>query len=301
MRRQHVVRLTFVVGTALLLNLSGCSDEKKELAKDPQSNAPAATEAPPSAAVPIDSTTVTSEHTPESPSAEIHAQTGTAHWFYEGELHPGNWGALSPEFAVCSGGSNQSPIDISYIQFTNMAPLDVRYQDAPLQVVNNGHTIQVNYPAGSTLTIGDIQYELVQFHFHSPSEHTLGGHAFDMVVHLVHRNTEGGLAVIAAMLKEGKENELVKAIWENAPGPNSPGQNTAVTINAGALLPDSLSRYFHYSGSLTTPPCTENVQWFVLANPLEVSREQITKFRETFPLSTRPVQPINGRAVLAAN
>lgn len=303
MRRPCVACWPSVVGAALLLSLTACSDEKKEQAKVQAPSAPAATsEAPPSASVPVDTAATTAEPAPAGTPAEAPAQEGGAlHWTYEGAAGPASWGSLSPQFAVCSTGTRQSPIDISYVQFTTLPPLQVSYQDAPLRVVNNGHTLQVNYPAGSTLTIGDTQYELVQFHFHSPSEHTLGGQAFDMVTHLVHKNAEGGLAVIAAMLKVGDENGLVKTIWENAPGPNAQGENTAVTINAGALLPENLSRYFHYSGSLTTPPCTENVQWFVLANPLEVSQEQVAKFRDWFPLSTRPVQSINGRAVLATN
>lgn len=300
MSRSDVARRASAAGAVLLLSLSACSDEKKEVAKSQAPIAPAPSEAPTPA--PVDRAAASLEH---ADSGETLPQTPAphdqGHWTYEGASGPTNWGALSPEFAICSTGTSQSPIDISHVQFTNLAPLQVNYEDVPLQVENNGHTLQVNYPAGSTLTIGDSQYELVQFHFHSPSEHTLGGHAFDMVAHLVHKNATGGLAVIAAMLKVGNEHGLVKTIWENAPAPDARGNNGGIIINAGAMLPREVSRYFHYSGSLTTPPCAEGVQWFVLANPSEVSQEQVARFREWFPLSTRPVQPVNGRPVLATN
>lgn len=292
---RFVVR-SLAVATTLSFALAGCSDETPT-PPAPHTQAPAAI----SSAPPTVATVKPQDAVPQDKMGWGRKAASHAHWAYEGETGPTTWGTLAEGFASCSKGSNQSPIDISFVAITDLPAIGLSYQDSPLQVENNGHTIQVKYQSGSTLTLGGTRYELVQFHFHSPSEHTLGGHAFDMGVHFVHKSAEGKLAVIAAMLKAGEENGLVKTIWENAPSEVGHTNAQQVSINASALLPQNMTRYFQYAGSLTTPPCSEGVNWIVLAQPVEVSSTQIAKFREWFPLSARPVQPVNGRAVLATN
>jgi carbonic anhydrase len=173
-------------------------------------------------------------------------------------------------------------------------PLSVHYRETPLQIVNNSHTIQVDYAPGSYAELGGKRYDLAQFHFHSPSEHTVAGKHFDMEAHLVHRDTEGKLAVVGVFLKKGQELAALKGVWENLPKSEAEKTVAGVTADATALLPAHRA-YYSYSGSLTTPPCSEGVSWFVIAEPVEVSAEQIEAFRAIVSRNARPVQPLNGR------
>lgn len=234
-------------------------------------------------------------------AADMSPTSHEIHWSYAGTGAPEYWGTLKEEFATCALGKKQSPIDVSGVTVTALPALNTQYKDVPLQVVNNGHTIQVNYAPGSTLTLEGKPYELAQFHFHSPSEHTIGGKSTDMVAHFVHKAADGELAVIETQMTAGQEQSLIKSIWENLPRSGETRDSADTKINAAQLLPDNRSEYFHYIGSLTTPPCTEGVRWFVLANPIQVSAEQIATFRNLFPMNARPVQAVSGRPVLAAN
>lgn len=218
------------------------------------------------------------------------------HWSYGGAASPTQWGRLGHDFASCEVGRDQSPINIDDAVVGAPAKIEFNYVPVPLVVVNNGHTVQVNYASGSTVTINGMKYELVQFHFHTPSEHTLSGRASAMELHLVHRNAAGELAVVGIMMKQGAPNPAIDAIWKQIP--KSKGINTVggVTINAANLLPKETT-YFSYSGSLTTPPCSEGVKWNVLAEPIQVSEEQIATFESLYQVNARPIQPINGRII----
>ncbi|MDX8394211.1 MAG: carbonic anhydrase family protein [Mariprofundales bacterium] len=223
------------------------------------------------------------------------------HFTYDGDNGPANWGTLSEDWAACSGtGNTQSPVDIVTANIAaNSAAvaLVTDYKDASLNVKNNGHSITVSYPAGSSLIIGDSSYELLQFHFHAASEHTIDGQHSDLVAHLVHKNAEGKLAVIAVLLNEGDANTAIDAVWSNMPKDvgteNSP---EGVSINAATLLPTDMS-YYHYNGSLTTPPCSEIVSWYVLKNAVTVSKEQIAAFRVLYSDNVRPVQGLHERNI----
>lgn len=268
---------------------AACSDDKPShsQAVPTSENKTAVVEAPPAAAT-----------TPAATPAASHAEV---HWSYAGAGAPEHWGELKSEFATCATGTHQSPIDISGVTVAAQPELIVDYKDAPLAIANNGHTIQVNYPAGSTLTIDGKSYQLAQFHFHSPSEHTLGGKSSAMVAHLVHKNEQGELAVIESRLDPGADHSVIGKIWQHLPAAGQQLDVADATINAKDVLPRNLARYFSYDGSLTTPPCSENVKWFVLAETTLISEAQVETFRQSFPLSVRPVQPINGRAVIANN
>jgi len=213
------------------------------------------------------------------------------HWSYEGAMGPEHWGDLFPE---CKGKS-QSPIDI-HSPFTGDADaLAVNYKPSPLKIINNGHSIQINYAPGSSMTIHEKKYELVQFHFHKPSEEEINGQAKAMVIHLVHKSEDGKLAVIGVLVNEGKANEAIQTLWSNLPKEEGKESSvTSVTINVSNLLPSDLS-YYHYVGSLTTPPCTEGVDFFILKNPIEMSKAQIAAF--PYAKNARPVQPLNGRKI----
>ena len=232
---------------------------------------------------------------------EEEAHHDEVHWGYEGSNGPYYWGDLKDEFATCKDGKRQSPIDISAAIVTSLADIEIDYQDTPLDIVNNGHTIQVNYQPGSHITIGSKQFDLLQFHFHSPSEHTVGGKAYPMVAHLVHKASDGQLGVIGILLKEGKANALIDQLWTHLP-PHA-GEKASVEgelVNVSGLLPVDMT-YFNYSGSLTTPPCSEGVNWMLLATPVSLSAEQIERFRSLYTFNARPVQPINGRPIGLSN
>jgi len=235
-------------------------------------------------------------------AAPAHVAQHAAHWAYEGEGGPQNWATLDAKYSACSDGKNQSPIDISPVTITSLSDIEFNYQESPLEIKNNGHTIQVNYAPGSSITVAGKQYELLQYHFHSPSEHTIGGKAYDMVAHLVHKAADGQLGVIGVVFSAGdKVNSAVSKLWLNMP--EKAGVTTKVTgvkVNAADLLPVDYT-YFNYSGSLTTPPCSEGVNWMVMATPNSVSEAQVEQFTNLFPLSARPVQPLNGRMVRASN
>lgn len=221
---------------------------------------------------------------------------GEVHWSYRGETGPAHWGDLKSEFSTCKSGKQQSPINIRAAHSAALAAITPAYQAVPLYVLNNGHTIQVNVASGSHVTVAGKQYELLQFHFHSPSEHEVDGRAADMVAHLVHKAADGQLGVIAVLMKKGDNNPLIEKIWKHLPSHEGEYSKAAIHINAADLLPEELS-YYHYAGSLTTPPCSEGVNWMVLKKEVEVSAAQVKVFTDIFQKSTRPVQPLNGRSV----
>jgi carbonic anhydrase len=173
------------------------------------------------------------------------------------------------------------------------------YKPSPLKIVNNGHTIQVNYAPGSYAELGGKRYELAQFHFHSPSEHTVAGKHSEMEVHLVHRDSEGGLAVVGVLLRKGHEIAGLQGVWDHLPQNEEETTVEGASVDASSLLPRH-SEFYNYSGSLTTPPCSEGVAWYVMVEPVEVSVEQIGAFQAIVSANARPVQPLNGRVALAA-
>lgn len=232
-----------------------------------------------------------------------HASEGKiTHWGYEGANNPTEWGKLNPEFATCAVGEHQSPIDIHSVEINPVhqksvsANMEFNYQPTPLTVANTGHNVQVNYTDGSSVKIGGREYKLSQFHFHTPSEHTLNGEAYAMEAHLVHQDQNGEYAVVSLLIEPGTENKQLKNIWDNIPETGNVKAVSNATINVADLLPESTSNY-HYIGSLTTPPCSEGVNWYVLREPIQASPEQIEQFTEFYSVNARPTQPLNDRAI----
>jgi carbonic anhydrase len=227
------------------------------------------------------------------------AQAAEKHWTYLGHGGPSEWGALSPEFATCKLGKNQSPIDIRGAKAADLPAIKFDYKPSPLKVIDNGHTIQVNYAPGSSIEVGGIRYELVQFHFHKPSEEKIDGKSHAMVAHLVHKSPEGKLAVVAVLLDKGGANGLIDSIWKNLPtAKEKEVLVTNVTIDAANLLPGNKG-YYTFQGSLTTPPCSEEVTWLVLKTPVKIGDGEIAAFGKIYPMNARPTQALNGRAVQA--
>jgi carbonic anhydrase len=220
-------------------------------------------------------------------------------WGYVGELDPDHWGDLSAEFATCKEGKAQSPIDIRYGQRMDYAPLSFQYRSDSLAVTNDGQGMRVDAGPGSFLIANGHEYALQQYHFHTPSEHRILGARADMELQLVHRDGQGKVAVVAVLMNAGRRiNSTLKRIAEALP--QSPGQTfygRQVATNPLFLLPPERS-YFSYPGSLTTPPCGEGVDWFVMAEPVEVDADLIARFRQAMAVNARPVQPDNSRPVL---
>ena len=239
-----------------------------------------------------------------SPKAAAGAagHAGEAHWSYEGETGPQAWGQMKPEFNLCAIGKRQSPIHIDERDTLQgpAEPLQFNYQPSDGSVVNNGHTIQVDVQGDNTLTVRGSVYKLLQFHFHTPSEERVNSRGFAMVAHLVHRNAEGQLAVVALLMDPGSANSLINKVWTYMPldsGDRVRMPQNLLDLNE--LLPKD-QRYYQFMGSLTTPPCTEGVLWNVIKQPISVGRDQIRLFSQLFSNNARPIQAINGRPVRSA-
>jgi carbonic anhydrase len=226
------------------------------------------------------------------------AASDPVHWSYEGEEGPAHWGELSEDFAACGEGMEQSPVDVPASAPVNAADIGFNYQATDLNIVNNGHTIKVNYNEGSSMEIDGKTYNLLQFHFHALSEHTIGGNYSDGEMHLVHQSSDGEYAVVGVMLERGAENAAFAPVWDNMPAEEGEPQTiSGVSVNAADLLPADQS-YYRYNGSFTTPPCTEGVKWFVMSNPVELSDAQMGAFEAIYNGNYRPVQPFNARTFL---
>ena len=220
-----------------------------------------------------------------------------AHWSYEGAGGPAKWGDLDAANKACSLGSQQSPINIGPTIKSQLPALKLSWSKTADTIVNNGHTIQLNFAEGSTLRLGDTTYKLLQVHFHRPSEHMIGGKSFPMEAHFVHRADSGGLAVVGVLMAEGKPNAAFGKIVKTMPAAEGPAVKADASIDPHAMLPTRLS-YFRYPGSLTTPPCSEVVEWLLLATPIQVAAADVAAFAKLYPMNARPVQKDNRRYVL---
>lgn len=227
------------------------------------------------------------------PAVKHHAHI---HWGYEGPGAPERWADLDPKNKLCALGERQSPIDIRDGVKVDLEPIQFNYKPSLFRVVDNGHTIQVAVGEGN-LTVTGRTYELIQFHFHRPSEERINGKYFDMVAHLVHRSDDGKLAVVAVLMERGAENPFIQSIWNNLPlDKNIDVAPTSTTLDLNAFLPASKA-YYTYMGSLTTPPCSEGVLWMVMKQPVPISPEQISIFSRLYRNNARPIQPTGGRLI----
>lgn len=237
--------------------------------------------------------------TPAKPKARrVARSTHAVRWAYKGAGGPKNWGKLKPAYKICSEGRNQSPINIEIAEAASLSPLRVHYKVSLIQMVNNGHTVQAKYGKGSYITIGDERYELQHFQFRTPSEHRIAGRHFPMEIQFVHRNRRGQLAVLGVLATYGDYNLAARELWDRLPArAHTKSADTRALINARDLLPENAA-YFRYTGSLTTPPCTENVKWMVLQTPVRFSESQIAKLHRIIGENARPAQPRNSRYLL---
>lgn len=222
------------------------------------------------------------------------------HWSYGGEGGPAQWAALQPEFATCGLGSRQSPIDIRGGIRVDLEPIRFDYRPSSFSVIDNGHTVQANIAGSNSIEIGARRYDLLQFHFHRPSEERINGRQYDMVIHLVHKDPEGRLAVIAVMLEQGRAQPAIQLVWNSLPLEKHQENPAPVPLDLNLLLPED-RRYFTYMGSLTTPPCSEGVLWMVMKQPVPISSDQVGIFARLYPMNARPIQPGAGRLIKESN
>jgi len=220
------------------------------------------------------------------------------HWGYTGHGGPDSWGELSEKFHTCAAGVNQSPIDVSGSVEAKLPAIGFAYQGQPREIVNNGHTVQVNVAPGSYITVDGQQFELKQYHFHTPSENLIEGKQYPLEAHLVHADARGNLAVVAVMFEQGSHNAVLAQLWDELPRHGGEQHALAAAPDLDALLPQDRS-YYRFNGSLTTPPCSEGVRWLVLSQPLSIDSAQVDAFAAAVHgHNNRPVQPLHARIVL---
>ena len=222
------------------------------------------------------------------------------HWSYEGEHGPANWGKINAAWSKCATGNRQSPIDIRNGMKVELEQINFDYHPASFNVIDNGHTIQVTVGGGNYISIMNRQYELQQFHFHRPSEERINGKGFEMVAHLVHKDAEGHLAVLAVLIERGKPQSLIQTIWNNLPLEKNSVVAPTIVIDMNELLPQRRD-YYTYMGSLTTPPCSEGVLWMVMKEPVQASPAQLALFSRLYPMNARPIQSGSGRVIKESN
>jgi carbonic anhydrase len=234
-------------------------------------------------------------------TASLAAAQTTAPWDYVGKRGELNWGKLDPAYQACSKGHEQSPIDIRGAHLNkSLQPIEFHYIAGPMTLVNTGHTVEVHVNPGSYIVAGGVRYDLVQFHFHHPGEAAVKGKLTDMEAHLVHKSADGKLAVLAVRLMEedGNPNAVLAALWPHLPRTAGATEKVTEMVNAGGLLPADRG-YWTYIGSLTAPPCTEGVHWFIFEQELSLSRDQLRAFAALFRMNTRGLQDAHGRRIEA--
>lgn len=230
--------------------------------------------------------------------AQEKSRAGRSSWSYSGSDGPAHWGDLDPGYAACKTGILQSPIDIANAKPSDLPPIRFNYRISPLKILNDGHTIAVRYEPGSTISVGDQQYALLRFEFHHPSEMKVAGKQSDFSMDLVHADPQGNLAIVTVLFQEGQTNPFLDLLWRYVPKEiGKEVTNKKVNLDVAGLLPANRD-YFSFQGSLTAPPCTPGVQWYVLKTPAELSSAELAAFAKWYPDNARPVQPSNAREIL---
>ncbi len=265
-----------------------------QTASPPHAGTPQALTVPPSAAA------AATPPPARRAAAKADPHAAAAHWDYNGPAGPQTWGGLRPEFALCGLGQRQSPIDIRGGLAVDLEPVRFDYKASRFSVIDNGHTVQANLAPGNAIELGGRRFELQQLHFHRPSEESIDGRQFEMSVHLVHRDAQGKLAVVALLLDKGPPQPAVQQVWNNLPLERHDDVQARVPLELVDLLPVD-RRYYTYMGSLTTPPCSEGVQWVVMRQPITLSPEQIDLFAKIYPMNARPLQQVAGRRIIQSN
>jgi carbonic anhydrase len=234
-----------------------------------------------------------------SPSPDqVRIMDVTQMWGYEGATGPDKWSDLKPEYLLCKTGKNQSPINLKWTKPKTGGDISFQYRPESLKVIDTGYSYEVDLSGTSSATLHGKSYSLNHIQFRTSSEHALSGNLLPMEAELFHKSSDGEIAIVSVIVIQGHKNPVFQDILDNMPKQKGVvGEKSDVLFDPSKILPDRLTHY-HYTGSLTTPPCTEGVQWFVLNTPVEVSKGQILQFRSAYSRNNRPLQPLNGRKVI---
>ena len=228
--------------------------------------------------------------------AALARRSHAASWSHHGETGPEAWGTLQPEYAACAAGTSQSPVDLADARpGAGPGRLAFDYRASRLRLTHSGHDVRADYDPGSRILLDGEPYELIQFHFHTPSEHTVSGRSYPLEAHFVHQSAAGRLAVVGLLFEAGRPSPFLEQFWDLLPSPHTSNVSER-SIRAADALP-ARRGYYRYEGSLTTPPCSEPVDWIVLREPVEASDEQIARYAALVGPNARPVQPLGARAV----
>jgi carbonic anhydrase len=228
----------------------------------------------------------------------VYAGAQTTQWSYEGKIGPERWAKLDRAYLTCTNGNQQSPLDIRGAKPTSLPPLEFHYRSGLITLVNNGHTLEGNVEPGSYLIVDGDRYDLIDFQFRHPSEQAVKGQLSDMEVQLLHKNAEGKMAMVSIRMNEGHPNVVLAALWPFLPTQAGKSTKTTDMVNPAGFLPADRG-YWTYQGSLTTPPCTEGVQWFAFKQEIELSRDQLQAFGALYTRNSRPLQPPHDRKIQA--
>lgn len=244
-----------------------------------------------------DTSTVSQASAPAAPAA--HPASEHIEWGYTGPTGPDHWSSLSSSYGVCNTGQQESPIDLRDVIPADLGTLGIKWSPMPIHATNNGHTVQYDAPAGNSFSMMGGTYALAQFHIHHPSEHLLNGERFPLEIHFVHKMKDGRIGVIGVLVAEGASNPTLQKLLDAIPA--SAGKTTdGPSFDPRALLPKNHG-FDRYEGSLTTPPCTESVDWVVLRTPITASPAQVQQFAKLFPFNARPLQPLDRRFLLGSH
>ena len=263
-------------------------------AKKADAHAPAGAHAPPATLAPAKEVLAPAKE--ETGASVPHATNAHSPWAYDGTSGPAEWGHLDPAWSTCGTGKAQSPVEITPKAPTASA-IVFDYKPTPARVIASGQALQVNFAPGSSISIDDHRYALIEFHVHTPSEHVIAGEHYPMEIQLVHKDAEGKLAVIGVMYDQGASSKALSPVWSKWPAKHDVETKLGKALDPSQLLPENRT-VFRYQGSLTTPPCSEGVVWNVMRRPMTDSRASIDLLKQHLHANARPPQELNGREVL---
>jgi len=249
-----------------------------------------ATEAKPAEAKPI-------EKKPAKPNNKAEEAKKTLAWSYDGKEGPEHWGKLSEEFSMCSAGSTQSPIDIEESLDANLKPLKLLQKFPAKEILQTNHSIQLNFRDGNIVAIDNITFKLKQANFHTPSEHSIQGKSFPLEAQFLHSDIKGNMAIVAVLFREGRPNPGLEKVLKQLPNESNKAVTLKSRLLASEMMPSNQD-YYRFSGSLTSPPCTEGIRWILIKTPMTASKEQIDALAALTQHNNRPLQALNGRLIV---
>lgn len=272
--------------------LISCASNKKQISSsienDPKATIKSPTQNPEQLNKSIDSksaSSVENTHQQEIPAP----QKNYTNWSYKGMTGPDMWGDLDTNYSTCKSGNLQSPIDLTWTRPKAKRNIEFKYSETGYHIEDNGHTVQVTFTPGNSVVIDDKEYDLIHFSFRSKSEHSISGKHYPMEGQFFHKSKSGEIAILSVMFVEGKSNPYLESMLHHLPKEKNRQIASTTLFDPGHLIP-MIRTHYHYIGSLTTPPCTEGVNWTVFNTPVEMSKTQIQNIQMMYSENYRPLQ-----------